>query len=775
MQRCAVNVQPKTHRVVVEEMPQSIDSDFHSPELVSEYIPDSDLKGARRTSGVRNDDRIRPLVPKPPLSEFPREVCGAKELELGTAEDFMTIYTSDGKYVCDSLPELLTDQGGSSTATEEVSGDIEVVEDGNVDYCHFCKHHGNLVCCDFCPRAFHTECTEGDVQPSGEKWECHVCRKESTNTDDDVVDGKDSLDLICAAFFEAEVDVEVLDKMRLLSMIHEMIKKLIDYDFGYMFGQPVEVEKVPGYKELVKNPMDLGTIGSKLINGEYSRIFKVGQSWDELVGAILKDVELVWHNCFTFNYEGSAIYRMADVHRRKAQSIRKRSFDHLLSDEMKAEVDDFVSSCEQARGRYRSSSINSSRRQKGKHKISVARPKGGVTRPVAVLDPSSSRVIMVYSSMKSAWQAAQALSSLGHNCEWNSVNEVHVKAILHRSSEDPSVLLFGHRWLYLDDLRNGKVAFSKSSTDIVEMKHDGKSHVFMSIDEALSSPGLPRATPLDKLRQELASLPRGDDWLEICGRTWRRPRLSSTGTDENKNPEERDSAGDETIRLHRDMHTDQSYMLENSVVAKEDLVSGRRLIGFDSIQTAFDDWVGTCECSPGFPDDESTTIENFRSFYLDGDRNVDGIVWRTTNAPSPVLSTAERPRGYETGNLEDGIAGAEIHSDSPHGDEKGQTGASELIGEGTDSLQRIVQERQIVAPIVNCEDSSLGKRKRASFDTGNGASARHLAKTDCNGSPENPKLQNGTSLKKGQFLEGLHEGTDDIHGPGGAAPNYVSF
>ena len=773
LQRCAVNVQPKTQRVVqIVEEAQSFDSEDLTPEQAAKNMPASNLKLPRRSSGARSDDRNRPMVPKPPLSEFPREVCGAKELEPGTTEDFMTIYTSDGKYVCDSLPEIMTVQD-NSMAPEKKLNDGEVVEDGNVDYCHVCKNHGNLLCCDLCPRAFHSECIEGEGQPSGEKWECHVCGKEKMGTEDDVVDGKGSLDLICGAFFETEVDTEALEKMRLLSMIHEMVKKLIDYDFGYMFGEPVDLDKVPGYKALVKNPMDLGTIGSKLISGEYSRVLKNGHSWDELVCSILKDVELVWHNCCTFNYEGSAIFRMADVHRRKAQSIRKRSFDHLLSDQIKAEIDEYVSSCEQARGRYRTSPLSSSRRQTGKHKISVSRPKGGITRPVAVLDASSSRVVIVYSSMKSACQAAQALLNLGHNCEWNSINELHVKAIIHRSLEDPSILLFGHRWLVLDDLRNGRVAFAKSSTDVVEMKHDANSHVFLSIDEALSFAELPRSVPLDKLRTELSSLAHGDEWTEICGRSWRRPRMTSVGVDENKNPEDRASAHDMTIHLHQDGRFDQSYMLENSVFAKEDLVSGRRLIGFDSLQTAFDDWVGTCECSPAFPDDEATTVEHFRSFYLDGDRNVDGIVWRTLTCPNPAPSTADRSRGCESENFSE--ARATIPSGSPKDDMKLQTSGDEVLAGATDSLQEIGKECQSVAPNENCEEPNLGKRKRVSLDSDLVTPVRHLSKTDCNGSPESKKLKNGTSLKNGQLLEGLHDSAEDSNSTGGAAPNYVSF
>ena len=51
-----------------------------------------------------------------------------------------------------------------------------VPEDHNTDVCGICARGGDLLCCDFCPRAFHLECigvVEEDL-PEGD-WRCQGC------------------------------------------------------------------------------------------------------------------------------------------------------------------------------------------------------------------------------------------------------------------------------------------------------------------------------------------------------------------------------------------------------------------------------------------------------------------------------------------------------------------------------------------------------------------------------------------------------------------------
>jgi len=41
---------------------------------------------------------------------------------------------------------------------------LDLEEDGNTDFCMMCKLGGGLLCCDFCPRAFHPNCLGVDEE-----------------------------------------------------------------------------------------------------------------------------------------------------------------------------------------------------------------------------------------------------------------------------------------------------------------------------------------------------------------------------------------------------------------------------------------------------------------------------------------------------------------------------------------------------------------------------------------------------------------------------------
>uniref|UniRef100_A0A7S3R1G0 Bromo domain-containing protein n=1 Tax=Dunaliella tertiolecta TaxID=3047 RepID=A0A7S3R1G0_DUNTE len=66
---------------------------------------------------------------------------------------------------------------------------------------------------------------------------------------------------------------------------------------GFLFAAPVKEKEAPGYHEVVKQPMDLGTIDDRLRKRRYSSVQQ-----------FLSDVALVWHNCFLYNEEGDLVY-----------------------------------------------------------------------------------------------------------------------------------------------------------------------------------------------------------------------------------------------------------------------------------------------------------------------------------------------------------------------------------------------------------------------------------------------------------------------------------
>jgi bromodomain-containing factor 1 len=67
--------------------------------------------------------------------------------------------------------------------------------------------------------------------------------------------------------------------------------------YNWPFLEPVDEALVPGYHAIIRNPMDLQTMRSKLDQRRY-------QSVDEFVG----DLRLIVDNCFKFNAPGSEVY-----------------------------------------------------------------------------------------------------------------------------------------------------------------------------------------------------------------------------------------------------------------------------------------------------------------------------------------------------------------------------------------------------------------------------------------------------------------------------------
>jgi hypothetical protein len=239
--------------------------------------------------------------------------------------------------------------------------------------------------------------------------------------------------------------------------------------------------------------------------------------------------------------------------------------------------------------------------------------------------------------MKAAGQAAQTLLGLGHSCEWPTINDLSVKSIVHRSTPDPNSLLFGYRWVVLEGLRSGNVTFPKISCEMVEVSKNGSTYIFMSVDEALCFADLPKKMALGKLRKELDELPDDGQWVEAAGMKWRRPpprkirdEEKAEQKDSNAKKDGKPDILDRPLASTTELASFQNaYFCKHTTVAKEDLVTGRKLIGFQSLESAFQDWMLTCDCSPAFPSDETRSVENFEMYYLDGDRNVDGIVWRS--------------------------------------------------------------------------------------------------------------------------------------------------
>eukprot|EP00980_Cylindrotheca_fusiformis_P031725 scaffold26870_cov176-Cylindrotheca_fusiformis.AAC.4 len=80
-----------------------------------------------------------------------------------------------------------------------------------------------------------------------------------------------------------------------------VLERLAKDGFANIFLEPVDLEEFPDYEELIDQPMDLGTIRTKLKNKKY-------QAPEQFA----RDMRKVWNNCKIYNRHGSAIWHVAD-------------------------------------------------------------------------------------------------------------------------------------------------------------------------------------------------------------------------------------------------------------------------------------------------------------------------------------------------------------------------------------------------------------------------------------------------------------------------------
>jgi len=89
-----------------------------------------------------------------------------------------------------------------------------------------------------------------------------------------------------------------------LEHCQRVLSQLMRHKFSRPFSTPVDpvVEGIPDYFEIIKNPMDFGTIQKRLNEAEY-----------ENAEEFAADTRLVFSNCWTYNPPGSEIHSMATV------------------------------------------------------------------------------------------------------------------------------------------------------------------------------------------------------------------------------------------------------------------------------------------------------------------------------------------------------------------------------------------------------------------------------------------------------------------------------
>ncbi|CAL0326957.1 unnamed protein product [Lupinus luteus] len=100
------------------------------------------------------------------------------------------------------------------------------------------------------------------------------------------------------------------DKKLLLFILDRLQKK----DTHDVFSEPVDPEELPDYHDIIKNPMDFGTVRNKLEGGLYANL----ESFES-------DVFLICSNAMQYNSPDTIYHRQA----RAMQEIAKKDFENL--------------------------------------------------------------------------------------------------------------------------------------------------------------------------------------------------------------------------------------------------------------------------------------------------------------------------------------------------------------------------------------------------------------------------------------------------------------
>ena len=194
------------------------------------------------------------------------------------------------------------------------SGDVPVGgdRDGHFDDCEACGMGGDLVCCDYCPRAFHGRClgTEASKRllqdEDGALWRCGEC-------DFDVGgyfaqdEGDDGALAACAAAQAARPASGDFCKAPVVAeaRVRAALTTLAAHAFHRFFAEPVEGARLEGYTHIVRRPMDFGTIAKNADEGAYA-------GPDGAARAIC-DFRAVFHACAMYNKGGSPIARAGNA------------------------------------------------------------------------------------------------------------------------------------------------------------------------------------------------------------------------------------------------------------------------------------------------------------------------------------------------------------------------------------------------------------------------------------------------------------------------------
>jgi len=380
------------------------------------------------------------------------------------------------------------------------------------------------------------------------------------------------------------------------------------------------------------------------------------QIYEHVALRALNDVELVWHNCFMYNSDGSYANRMGKVLRQKYHKYRRCSIDKDLTAEVKNKLGQYLAELNKARKEYflQFSGISASEYDKKGddycHFIDVPNQRGSLGRIVAVFDPDTFMVIKMYTSQKVAMEAMKYLN-VRHESEFGELSDFARKQLVKKCTKDPSKVCWGYRWVYMDDLKKGGVvqfgtlqsdgvmnevnktvyfdtqslpSFSESieSNEFIQrIDKENKSIVFSSIREAYKS------IETDVI---IANRPSYQDFEEQIFKCGIKNSINIASFEWKWVKRNQDEPKSKIQPIFQEKNYRVLPKVENLHAApfyKEDLVSGAPMQIFDKLEEAYKDFLETQRLEYCKDKADNTNIKDFEISYLNGDLNVDGIRW----------------------------------------------------------------------------------------------------------------------------------------------------
>ncbi|XP_051116565.1 transcription factor GTE10-like isoform X3 [Andrographis paniculata] len=90
----------------------------------------------------------------------------------------------------------------------------------------------------------------------------------------------------------------------LMKQCETLLTRLMQHQHAWIFNEPVDIVKhnIPDYFNVIKHPMDLGTVKGKLLSNQYSNLMEFAA-----------DVRLTFKNATTYNPPGHDVHVMAEV------------------------------------------------------------------------------------------------------------------------------------------------------------------------------------------------------------------------------------------------------------------------------------------------------------------------------------------------------------------------------------------------------------------------------------------------------------------------------